>query len=47
MKQLAEFVREHRKEINLIQKGLAEKAGAALKVLQKIEQVKITAYYNL
>ena len=40
MKQLAEFVRERRKEVNLTQKEFAERAGIALTVLRKIEQGK-------
>ena len=40
MKQLAEFVRERRKEVNLTQKEFAERAGVALTVVRKIEQGK-------
>ena len=40
MRQLAEFVRERRKEVNLTQKEFAERAGIALTVLRKIEQGK-------
>lgn len=37
MKGLAEFVKERRKEVNLTQEELAERAGVALTVLRKIE----------
>ncbi len=40
MRQLAEFVKESRKEINLSQKEFAERAGIALTVVRKIEQGK-------
>jgi len=40
MKQLAEFVKERRKEVNLTQKEFAERAGVALTVIRKIEQGK-------
>lgn len=40
MKQLAEFVKERRKAVNLTQEEFAEKAGVALTVLRKIEQGK-------
>ena len=40
MKQLAEFVKERRKEVNLTQKEFAERAGVALTVVRKIEQGK-------
>ena len=40
MKQLAEFVKEHRKEVNLTQEEFAERAGVALTVVRKIEQGK-------
>lgn len=40
MKQLAEFVKERRKEVNLTQEEFAERAGVALTVLRKIEQGK-------
>jgi len=40
MLQLAEFVKERRKEVNLTQKEFAERAGVALTVVRKIEQGK-------
>jgi y4mF family transcriptional regulator len=40
MKQLAEFVKERRKEVNLTQEEFAERAGVALTVVRKIEQGK-------
>ena len=40
MKQLAEFVKERRKEVNLTQKEFADRAGVALTVIRKIEQGK-------
>ena len=40
MKQLATFVKERRKEVNLTQKEFAERAGVALTVVRKIEQGK-------
>ncbi|MFT6826860.1 MAG: y4mF family transcriptional regulator [Roseivirga sp.] len=40
MRQLAEFVKERRKEVNLTQEEFAERAGVALTVLRKIEQGK-------
>lgn len=40
MKQLAEFVKERRKEVNLTQEEFADRAGVALTVLRKIEQGK-------
>ncbi len=40
MKQLAAFVRERRKEVNLTQEEFAERAGVALTVVRKIEQGK-------
>jgi y4mF family transcriptional regulator len=40
MKQLAAFVKESRKEVNLTQAEFAEKAGIALTVIRKIEQGK-------
>lgn len=40
MKQLATFVRERRKEVNLTQEEFAERAGVALTVVRKIEQGK-------
>lgn len=40
MKQLAEFVKERRKEVGLTQEEFAERAGVALTVVRKIEQGK-------
>lgn len=40
MKQLAKFVKERRKEVNLTQEAFAERAGVALTVIRKIEQGK-------
>lgn len=40
MNQLAEFVKERRKEVNLTQEEFAERTGVALTVLRKIEQGK-------
>jgi y4mF family transcriptional regulator len=40
MKQLAEFVKDRRKEVNLTQEEFAERAGVALTVVRKIEQGK-------
>lgn len=40
MKQLSEFVKERRKEVNLTQEEFAERSGVALTVIRKIEQGK-------
>ena len=40
MKELAIFVKERRKSVNLTQKEFAERAGVALTVIRKIEQGK-------
>lgn len=40
MKQLSEFVKERRKEVNLTQEEFADRAGVALTVVRKIEQGK-------
>ncbi|MDG2193544.1 MAG: helix-turn-helix domain-containing protein [Polaribacter sp.] len=40
MKELSEFVKTRRKEVNLTQKEFAERAGIALTVVRKIEQGK-------
>ena len=40
MKQLAEFVKVRRKEVNLTQEEFADRAGVALTVIRKIEQGK-------
>jgi y4mF family transcriptional regulator len=46
MKQLEEFVKERRKEVNLTQKEFAERAGVALTVVRKIEQGKTNLNMN-
>lgn len=40
MKNLAEFVKERRREVNLTQEEFAERSGVALTVIRKIEQGK-------
>lgn len=40
MRQLADFVKEKRKQANLTQEAFAERAGVALTVVRKIEQGK-------
>jgi y4mF family transcriptional regulator len=40
MKNLAEFVKERRKEVSLTQEEFAERTGVALTVIRKIEQGK-------
>ena len=40
MRQLAAFVKNRRKEVNLTQEEFAERAGVALTVIRKIEQGK-------
>lgn len=40
MKNLAEFVKERRKEVNLTQEEFSERAVVALTVIRKIEQGK-------
>lgn len=40
MNQLADFVKERRKEVNLTQEEFAERTGIALTVIRKIEQGK-------
>lgn len=40
MKNLAEFVKKRRKEVNLTQEEFAERTGVALTVVRKIEQGK-------
>lgn len=40
MKDLATFVKERRKEVNLTQEEFADRAGVALTVVRKIEQGK-------
>ncbi len=40
MRQLSEFVKERRKEVNLAQEEFAKRAGVALTVIRKIEQGK-------
>jgi y4mF family transcriptional regulator len=46
MKQLAAFVKERRKEVNLTQEEFAERSGVALTVLRKIEQGKTNLNVN-
>lgn len=40
MEQLAAFVKDRRKEVNLTQEEFAERSGVALTVVRKIEQGK-------
>jgi len=40
MKNLADFVKDRRKEVNLTQEEFADRAGVALTVIRKIEQGK-------
>lgn len=40
MHQLADFVKERRKQVNLTQEEFADRAGVALTVIRKIEQGK-------
>lgn len=40
MKELSDFVKERRKEVNLNQEEFADRAGVALTVVRKIEQGK-------
>ncbi|TCO09318.1 helix-turn-helix transcriptional regulator [Natronoflexus pectinivorans] len=40
MSQLADFVKQRRKEVNLTQEEFAERTGVALTVIRKIEQGK-------
>lgn len=40
MKQLSDFVKKRRKEVNLTQEEFAERSGVALTVIRKIEQGK-------
>ena len=40
MRNIAEFVKERRKEVGLTQEEFAERAGVALTVIRKIEQGK-------
>jgi y4mF family transcriptional regulator len=40
MKQLSDFVKERRKEVNLTQEEFADRSGVALTVIRKIEQGK-------
>ncbi len=40
MKELANFVKERRKSVNLTQEEFAERVGVALTVIRKIEQGK-------
>lgn len=40
MRQLSEFVKQRRKDVNLTQEEIADRAGVALTVIRKIEQGK-------
>ena len=40
MRELADFVKDRRKEVNLTQEEFADRAGVALTVVRKIEQGK-------
>lgn len=40
MKELSEFVKERRKQVDLTQEEFADRAGVALTVIRKIEQNK-------
>ncbi|OWW25054.1 transcriptional regulator [Zobellia sp. OII3] len=40
MKELSDFVKQRRKEVNLTQEEFADRAGVALTVVRKIEQGK-------
>jgi len=40
MKELSEFVKERRKEVDLTQEEFADRSGVALTVIRKIEQNK-------
>jgi y4mF family transcriptional regulator len=40
MKELSDFVKERRKEVDLTQEEFADRAGVALTVIRKIEQNK-------
>lgn len=40
MKNVADFVKDRRKEVNLTQEEFADRAGVALTVIRKIEQGK-------
>lgn len=40
MKELSDFVKERRKEVNLTQEEFSDRAGVALTVVRKIEQGK-------
>ncbi len=46
MKQLSEFVKERRREVNLTQADFAERVGVALTVIRKIEQGKTNLNMN-
>lgn len=46
MKQLADFVKQRRKGVNLTQKEFAERTGVALTVVRKIEQGKTNLSVN-
>jgi len=46
MKNLSEFVKECRKEVNLTQEEFAKRTGVALTVIRKIEQGKTNMNLN-
>ena len=46
MKNLSEFVKERRKEVNLTQEEFAKRTGVALTVIRKIEQGKTNMNLN-
>ena len=46
MKQLAAFVKDRRKEVDLTQEEFAERTGVALTVVRKIEQGKTNLNLN-
>jgi y4mF family transcriptional regulator len=46
MKNLSEFVKESRKEVNLTQEEFAKRTGVALTVIRKIEQGKTNMNLN-
>lgn len=46
MKNLADFVKDRRKEVNLTQEEFADRAGVALTVIRKIEQGKTNLNVN-
>ena len=46
MRNLSDFVKERRKEVNLTQEEFADRAGVALTVIRKIEQGKTNMNLN-